>query len=118
MADLRLERPSDVSRFEARAGAFLRVREAENNLVLGLITGLKAGRTFVTNAPLLEFTLGGREIGDEIRLAAGGRLTARVGVRSSVPIDHLEIIGNGTVVASIPLGADRMTAHATVTVSR
>src|SRR2546425_3420362 len=63
------------------------------------LAGLKAGRTFVTNAPLLEFTLGGREIGDEIRLpAGGGRLTARVGLRSSVPIDHLEVIGNGSVV--------------------
>jgi predicted GNAT family acetyltransferase len=46
VADLRLERPSDVSQFEVRAGAFLRAREAENNLVLGLITGLKGGRTF------------------------------------------------------------------------
>jgi predicted GNAT family acetyltransferase len=43
---LRLERHSDVSQFEAKAGAFLRAREAENNLVLGLITGIKAGRTF------------------------------------------------------------------------
>jgi len=37
-------------------------------------------------------------------------------MRSTVPIDHLEIIGNGTVVATIPLDADRMTAHATVMV--
>lgn len=46
MADLVLERLADVSRFEAQAGAFLGAREAENNLVLGLITGIKAGRTF------------------------------------------------------------------------
>ncbi len=81
------------------------------------MAGLKAGRTFVTNAPLLEFTLGGREIGDEIRLPAGGkRLTARVGLRSSVPIDHLEVIGNGSVVATIPLRGDRTTASETVSV--
>ncbi len=77
-------------------------------------TGLKAGRTFVTNAPLLEFTLGGREIGDEIRLPAGGRLTARVGLRSSVPIDHLEVIGNGSVIATIPLRGDRTATSDTV----
>src|SRR6266700_3076007 len=77
-------------------------------------TGLKAGRTFVTNAPLLEFTLGGREIGDEIRLPAGGRLTARVGLRSSVPIDHLEVIGNGSVVATIPRRRDRTATSDTV----
>jgi TolB protein len=82
----------------------------------GWIAGLKAGRTFVTNAPLLEFTLGGHEIGDEIRLPASGRLTAHVGLRSSVPVDHLELIGEGGVVATLPLGADRMSATATVTV--
>src|SRR3989449_7516626 len=81
------------------------------------MAGLKAGRTFVTNAPLLEFTLGGREIGDEIRLpAGGGRLTARVGLRSSVPIDHLEVIGNGSVVATIPLKGDRTSASDTVSI--
>jgi len=82
------------------------------------MAGLKAGRTFVTNAPLLEFTLGGREIGDEIRLpAGGGRLTARVGLRSSVPMDHLEVIGNGSVVATIPLRGDRTAASDTVSIS-
>src|SRR6266480_4045052 len=81
------------------------------------MAGLKAGRTFVTNAPLLEFTLGGREIGDEIRLpAGGGRLTARVGLRSSVPIDHLEVIGNGSVVATIPVRGDRTSASDTVSI--
>ncbi len=80
------------------------------------MAGLQAGRTFVTNAPLLQFTLGGREIGDEIRLPAGGRLTARVGLRSSVPIDHLEVVGNGRVVATIPLRGDRTTASDTVSI--
>jgi len=79
------------------------------------LAGLKAGRTFVSNAPLLEFTLDGRQIGDEIRLPrGGGTLTARVRLRSSVPVDHLEIIGNGQVVAAIPLSGDRTQASATV----
>jgi hypothetical protein len=78
--------------------------------------GLKAGRTFVTNGPLLEFSLGGREIGDEIRLSRGARITARVGLRSSVPIDHLEVIGNGSVVAAITLRGDRTTANDTVSI--
>jgi Tol biopolymer transport system component len=80
------------------------------------MAGLRAGRTFVTNAPLLEFSLGGREIGDEIRLSRGARLTARVGLRSSVPIDHLELIGSGNVVATIPLRGDRTTASDTVSI--
>ena len=80
----------------------------------GFLSGLKAGRTFVSNAPLLEFTLEGRQIGDEIRLPRGGTLTARVRLRSSVPVDHLEIIGNGRVVAAIPLTGDRTQASVTV----
>ncbi|MGH7547004.1 MAG: CehA/McbA family metallohydrolase [Gemmatimonadales bacterium] len=81
------------------------------------LAGIRAGRTFVTNGPLLEFTLGGREIGDEIRLPPGThRLMARVGLRSNVPIDHLEIIGNGTVVAAIPLRGDRRFASDTLSI--
>ena len=79
------------------------------------LAGLKAGRTFVTNAPLLEFSLAGHAIGDEIRLAPGHhRLTARVALRSNVPVDHLEIIGNGKVVATIPLRGDGTAARETV----
>jgi len=89
------------------------------------MAAIKAGRTFVTNAPLLEFTLGGREIGDEIRLPRGGggggggegethHLTARASLRSSVPVDHLEIVGNGRIVATIPLSGDRTVARGTI----
>src|SRR2546422_9688109 len=66
------------------------------------LAGIKAGRTFVTNAPLLEFTIAGHDIGDEIRLPAGARLTARVSLRSSIPVDHLEIVGNGGDGAAHP----------------
>src|SRR3989442_9693961 len=103
-----LRGPPGLVRVYVRTGATLDRRS--------WMAGLEAGRTFVTNAPLLEFTLGGREIGDEIRLPAGGRLTARVGLRSSVPIDHLEVIGNGSVVATIPLRGDRTAASDTVSI--
>ena len=79
--------------------------------------GLKAGRTFVTNAPLLEFSIAGHGIGDEIALSLGThRLTARVRLRSNVPIDHLEVIGNGKVVATIAVRGDRMSATDTVSI--
>ncbi len=79
------------------------------------LAGLKAGRTFVTNGPVLEFSLAGRGIGEEIKTSAAMRqLRAVVRLRSNVPVDHLEIIGNGKVVATVPLAADRMTAADTV----
>jgi len=81
------------------------------------LAGLKAGRTFVSNAPLLEFSVAGRGIGDEIRVTSEmQQVPAVVSLRSNVPIDHLEIVGNGKIVATIPLDSDRMTANATVMV--
>src|SRR5207248_10173691 len=69
-------------------------------------------------APLLEFTLDGRQVGAELRLPrGGGTLAARVRLRSSVPVDHLEIVGNGRVVAAIPLTGDRTQASATVPIA-
>jgi dipeptidyl aminopeptidase/acylaminoacyl peptidase len=82
------------------------------------LAGLKSGRTFVTNGPLLEFSLGGRQIGDNIILPAGShQLSARVSLRSNIPVDHLEIIGNGKVVATIPLRGDRTTARDSVAIA-
>src|SRR2546426_528203 len=78
------------------------------------LAGIRAGRTFATNGPLLEFTLGGKQIGDELRLPAASaavRLTAVL--RSIVPVDHLQVVGNGEVVAELPLGGDRTSASIT-----
>ena len=80
------------------------------------LAAIRAGKTFVTNAPVLEFSLGGHEIGDEIRLPRGQNLRAHVRLRSPVPVDHLQIIGNGRVIANIPLSGNRTAADTTVVV--
>ncbi len=81
------------------------------------LAGIKAGKTFVTNAPLLEFSIAGRGSGDEIMRPAGShRLSARVAMRSNVPLDHLEVIGNGKVVATIPLRGDRTQVTDTISI--
>jgi len=79
------------------------------------LEGLRRGRTFVTNAPLLRFDVEGRGPGGEIALAAGRSLRARVALRSAVPVDHLQVIGNGKVVAEVPLTGDRTRAEASLT---
>jgi TolB protein len=72
---------------------------------------LKQGRTFATNGPLLGFTLGGRELGDELRLPAGeNKIKFTAWLRSIVPIDHLEVICNGRVVRDLKLTDDRESA--------
>jgi hypothetical protein len=79
------------------------------------LDSLKAGRTFVTNGPLLEFSIGTATVGDEIEAPRGTqRVMASVRLRSNVPVDHLEVIGNGKIVATVPLDSGKMTANATV----
>ena len=43
MSVLRLERPADADEFETAAGAFLARREAEHNVMLGLLPAIRAG---------------------------------------------------------------------------
>ena len=102
-----LRGPVGMNRVFVRSGTALRYR--------GWLAGLKAGRSFVTNGPLLSFTLNRREVGSEIALPGGvHQLTARVSLRSIVPVERLEIVANGVVVASIPLTGNRTTAEAVI----
>lgn len=79
------------------------------------LDAVKAGRTFATNGPLLEFSIDEHAIGDEFALPPGGRtLTARVRLRSFVGVDALEIVSNGAVVARVPTSADGRSADASV----
>jgi hypothetical protein len=75
------------------------------------LSSIKEGHTFATNGPLLGFTLGGRGLGDELRLPAGeNKIKFTAWLRSIVPIDHLEVICNGRVVRDLKLSDDRETA--------
>jgi len=75
------------------------------------LDSLKAGRTFATNGPLLRFTLGGQELGGELRLPAGeNKVKFNVTLRSIVPVDHLEVICNGEVARDLKLSGDREAA--------
>jgi hypothetical protein len=78
------------------------------------LDALKAGRTFATNGPLLQFSIEGREAGGELARPGPSRLTARVRLRSMVSIDHLEIVHNGAVVQRIPATNRGRSADATV----
>ena len=65
------------------------------------MASLKAGRSFATNGPLLGLTLGGAQIGDELKFAAAQpRVNFSVRLRSIVAVDHLELVCNGRVVRS------------------
>jgi hypothetical protein len=63
---------------------------------------LKRGRTFVSNNPLLTFTVNGREPGAALALSSGKDRALRIHARaeSQLPYDRLEIVRNGEVIAS------------------
>jgi len=82
------------------------------------LEGLQKGRTFATNGPLLEFTLGGAQIGDELTFAqARDRVPFSAKLRSIVPVDHLEVVCNGKVAQALELDAARTSSDVAGTVA-
>ncbi len=81
------------------------------------LNAIKAGRTFATNGPLLRFRLGESQPGGEIHLQQEGNLAFHVGLRTIVPIDHLQIICNGQVAKDLPLQGERKSADASGTLA-
>jgi TolB protein len=78
---------------------------------------LLKGRTFATNGPLLDFSLGGQQIGGELKFAAGqSSAPFQVKMRSIVPVDHLEVVCNGRVAQTLSLNATRDVVDASGTI--
>jgi hypothetical protein len=71
------------------------------------IDGLRAGRTFVTNGPMLELTVGNHGIGDTIKLEATTELPVKARATSQFPLDKVELIQNGQVIATATLAPDK-----------
>ena len=74
---------------------------------------LTHGRSFATNSALLGFEVDGRHPGDELALNAARSVTYRAAVRSLAPLQHVEIVYNGKVVASHRLSAGGTSADVT-----
>jgi putative heme-binding domain-containing protein len=63
------------------------------------LDGLKAGRTFVTNGPILTLEVNGKGPGETCDITAAGKVRVGVTVESYVPFHHVEVIVNGKVAA-------------------
>jgi hypothetical protein len=75
------------------------------------VEAVRGGRTFVTNGPLLTLTVEDRDPGAVVALPAGGRLVrVRAEVRSATPVDQLEILYNGRLVAAKEASGNRQAA--------
>jgi TolB protein len=80
------------------------------------LEALKKGRTFATNGPLLDFSLGGQQIGGELKLDGPASSVAfKATLRSIVPVDHFEIVCHGTKVGRerIPYSVMSLAMNAT-----
>ncbi|MDZ4713924.1 MAG: CehA/McbA family metallohydrolase [Cytophagales bacterium] len=61
---------------------------------------MKAGRSFVTNGPLIGLTVEGMESGDSLQIQPKGQTLSYKGfLRSNRSVDRVEIIFNGEVIA-------------------
>jgi hypothetical protein len=60
---------------------------------------VRRGRTFVTNGPMLRLAVDGHGIGSEIERTAGAEVVVEGEELSYVPIERLELVVNGDVVA-------------------
>ena len=65
------------------------------------LDGIKKGRTFVTNGPLLKFKVNDSMIGDVISLSAAGKVKIKGSVYCETPQRVLEVVFNGGVIAKI-----------------
>ncbi|MBL8960710.1 MAG: CehA/McbA family metallohydrolase [Gemmatimonadetes bacterium] len=78
--------------------------------------GARRGRSFVTTGPLVDLTVNGRRVGDDVRLpATGGTLTLRAWVRSVTRLQRVFVVMNGVEVAELPLDSTRTRVDTTIT---
>jgi hypothetical protein len=82
----------------------------------------KAGHVFVTNGPMLDFTVNGEQTGDELRVAKGTKLEISAIAALNPDIDQLgrlELVVHGDVIATQPAkGQDRVSIHKTIVADR
>jgi TolB protein len=79
------------------------------------LAAIRAGHTFVTNGPLLGFTLEGKGPGDDLDAPPAAKL--HVWLRSVVPVNHLEFVCNGKVMHSFKVNEGGTNSDADETIS-
>jgi TolB protein len=80
------------------------------------LEALRQGRTFATNAPLLDFSLAGQPIGSTLQLAGAQSVAFTARLRSIVPLDHAQVVCNGRMTRELALSGhrDALTVSGTV----
>ena len=98
----------DLSRAYARVEGTLGVKP--------WLSALRAGRSFITNGPLLDFTVEAKGPGETIGLASAGEVRVQGSARGRLDFGKLELVRNGEVVAQV--GARPNGGHHEAVISR
>jgi len=72
--------------------------------------GLKAGKSFVTNGPMLTFTVNGSEPGSVLKTGEKPKVRVKASAKSQFPLAKAELVHNGKVIATATLAADKLSA--------
>src|SRR5262249_35027162 len=78
---------------------YARLRPGEEFTYRTWVEAVRAGRTFVSNGPLLTLTVDDQDPGTVLARETGGVVRVRAEARGLVPFERLEVIRNGQVVA-------------------
>ncbi len=65
----------------------------------GWLDSIRARRTFVTTGPVIFLTVDGKGLGETIAASRGQNLSVKAEVRSRIPVEKLEIVQGGEIVA-------------------
>jgi predicted GNAT family acetyltransferase len=96
----RVERPTDVEAFLARAGDFLAAHEAENNLMFGICSNLRANPTLFPEPARFAVVVGDAGDGGQDRIVAAALQTPP----HRLVLSHLEDLGAVDAVADALTG--------------
>jgi hypothetical protein len=72
------------------------------------VDGLRAGRTFVTNGPMVDLKVAEQGPGDTVKLAAPGDVAVRARADAATALERVELVFRGAVVATGVLAPDRL----------
>ncbi len=94
-----------------RVRTYARLQPGEDLSYAAWIEAVRAGRTFITNGPLLFLTVDEQDPGTVLPAPPAGRtIRVRMEARSPVPFDQLELLVNGQVQASKTASGNRQSA--------
>jgi hypothetical protein len=79
---------------------YVKMRDDEEFTYDNWCKNVVRGRTFLSGGPIIHFTVDGREVGETVTLSGPGTVEVEAWAESVFPIQRLEVVQAGRVVAS------------------